>query len=229
MKKIIIILCLFFAVTVLHARAIHEDYREADERAKISYAFGMAIATNFSLGSMGIEFDYAAFAEGLRATVENEETQFTEQEALELIEAALHSAMEARAAVNRQQEEEFLAANARRSGVRTTDSGLQYEILRAGRGERPNDDSVVRVIYTGTFIDGSLFDSSSERDGSYIPLDMVIPGWAEGLMLMDLGSQYKLFIPSELAYGSEGIQGIIPPHSTLIFTVELMEIINEDD
>jgi len=228
MKKIILFLCLFFTVLTLHARAIQEDYRKADEKARISYAFGMVIGSNFNLGQMGIEFDYAAFAEGLRVILEDEETQFTETEAMELIEVALQTAMENRSAKNRQMEVEFLIENSKRSGVVTTNSGLQYEILKTGTGDKPNENSVVRVIYSGTFIDGSMFDSSAEKDGSFIPLEMVIPGWAEGLLLMNLGSQYRLYIPSELAYGNEGIQGIIPPYSTLIFTVELMEIINED-
>jgi len=229
MKKLTVFLCLFFAVLTLQARAIQEDYRQAEEKAKVSYAFGMAIGSNFNLSAMGIEIDYAAFTEGLRAMIEDKETQFSEQEAMEIIETALQAAVENRANQNRLTEQDFMINNMRRPGIQVTESGLQYEIITAGRGEKPQPESVVRVKYIGTFIDGTLFDSSSEENGAYIPLDLVITGWAEGLMLMSPGSQYRLFIPSDLAYGSEGIHGVIPPHSTLIFTVELLEIVNSED
>ena len=229
MKKLTIFLCLFFAVLVLHARAIHDDYREAEEKARISYAFGMAVGSNFDLGSMGIELDYAAFADGFRAMNEDIEPQFSEQEAMELIEIALQAAMEKKSVQNRQSEEDFLNANAQRPEVRVTQTGLQYEIIRNADGEKPKADSVVKVHYTGTFTDGSPFDSSVEDEGAYIPLEFVFSGWTEGLMLMSVGSQYRLFIPSYLAYGVDGIQGIIPPYSTLIFTVELLEIVSQED
>jgi len=229
MKKLTIFLCLFFLALAIHAKAIQEDYREAEERAKVSYAFGMAIGSNFNLSSMGIEFDYDAFSDGLRAMVEPDiQPQFSEQEAMELIETALQDAAEKRSAQNMVLEKEFLAANSRRPDIKITESGLQYEIIKDASGEKPNEDSTVRVIYTGTFIDGNPFDSSTEATGSLIPLDMVIPGWTEGLMLMSVGSHYRFYIPSELAYGSDGIQGVIPPYSTLIFTVTLLEIVNSD-
>jgi FKBP-type peptidyl-prolyl cis-trans isomerase len=226
MKKFIVFLCLFFMVLTLHAKAVRENYREAEERARVSYAFGMAIGSNFDLSSMGIEFDYPAFTEGLRAMIEDTETQFSEQEAMEIIELALQRAMENRAMQNSLLEREFFANNMLRPGVRVTESGLQYEILAQTEGEKPNPDSIVRVNYVGTFIDGRPFDSSTEEGGTHIPLEFVILGWTEGLLMMSPGSQYRLFIPSELAYGSEGIHGVIPPFSPLIFTVELLEIMN---
>ena len=228
MKKLIVFMCLFFVVFAIHARAIQEDIRNAEDKARVSYAFGMAIGSNFNLNSMGIEFNYDAFADGIRATVQGN-PQFSEQEAIEIIEIALQNAMERRAAQNRNAEEEFLIMNSLRPEVIVTDSGLQYIVFVETEGDKPDSDSVVRVHYTGTFADGSPFDMSVEEDGAYIPLELVIPGWTEGLMLMSVGSQYQLYIPSRLAYGSDGIQGIIPPFSTLIFTVELLEIVNSDD
>jgi len=228
MKKAIVFLCLFFAVLALHAKAIQEDYRNAEDRARVSYAFGMAIGMNFDMGSMGIDFDYTAFSDGLKAVVEGKETMFSEEEAREIIQAALQNAFEKEAAANHRAEEEFLFLNSQKPGIKTTASGLQYEIIEEKFGDKPTIDSVVRVNYTGTFIDNKPFDSSKEEGGAYIPLEMVIPGWSEGLMLMSPGSIYRFFIPSKLAYGKDGIQGIIPPYSTLIFSVELLEIINED-
>jgi len=228
MRKITVFLCLFFAVMMLHAKAIHEDYRNAEEKARVSYAFGMAIGSNFDMASLGIEFDYAAFAEGLKAIIEGGQTQFSEQEAMEIIETALQNAMDKTAAVNQLAEEAFLITNSQKPNIQVTPSGLQYEIIEEADGEKPSTSSVVRVNYTGTFIDGNPFDSSTEDGGAYIPLELVITGWTEGLLLMSEGSIYRFYIPSDLAYGKDGIHGIIPPYSTLIFTVELLEIINDD-
>ncbi|MCL2210421.1 MAG: FKBP-type peptidyl-prolyl cis-trans isomerase [Treponema sp.] len=230
MKKAIVFLCLFFAVLALHAKAIQEDYRNAEDMARVSYAFGMAIGMNFDMGSMGIDFDYTAFSSGLKAVVEGKETMFSEEEAREIIQAALQNAFEKEAAVNQKAEEEFLFLNSQKSNIKVTASGLQYEVIEEKIGDKPTIDSVVRVNYTGTFIDNKPFDSSKEEGGAYIPLEMVIPGWSEGLMLMSPGSIYRFYIPSNLAYGKDGIQGIIPPYATLIFSVELLGIIeNEND
>jgi FKBP-type peptidyl-prolyl cis-trans isomerase len=229
MKKLIIFSCLFFAVLMLHAKAIQEDYKNSDEKARLSYAFGMVIGSNLGLDQMDIEFDYNALADGLRAIIENTQTMLSEQEAMEIIEAALYNAEEKQSSLSRAKEEEFFAANGQREEVQTTVNGLQYEIIQNAEGEKPNIESVVRVNYTGTFIDGRPFDSSTEESGAYIPLEHVISGWSEGLMLMSPGSIYRLFIPSDLAYGKDGIQGVIPPYSTLIFTVELLEIIDDPD
>jgi len=227
MKKLVIFLCLFFTVLMLHAKAIHEDYRNADEKARLGYAFGMIIGSNLGLAQTDIEFDYDAFTEGFKAISEGNQTLFSEQEAMELIEAALYNAEEKQNSRSRQIENEYLTANAKREEVRTTSSGLQYEIIKNTEGEKPGPSSVVRVNYTGTFTDGRSFDRSTEEGGAYIPLENVISGWTEGLMLMSPGSIYRLYIPSGLAYGKDGIQGVIPPYSTLIFTVELLEIIDE--
>jgi len=230
MKKIFIFICLFLSVLALHAKAIQEDYRNAEEKARLSYAIGMIVASNFNLGTLGLEYDYNAFTEGLKVTIENGETQFSLQEAMEIVETAYYNAMEKAAEENRQREEEFLAANIQRPEVQVTSSGLQYEVLEEADGEKPASNSIVAVNYEGTFIDGTLFERS-EDEGANIPLEMVIqviPGWTEGLMLMSVGSKYRIYIPSSLAYGRNGVQSVIPPYSTLIFTVELLEIINLD-
>jgi len=226
MKKLIVFLCLFLSVVVLYARGIQDDYRNAEEKARVSYAFGMIMGAN--VGTAPIDIDYTAFAEGMRAAIDDSvEPQLSEQEAMEIVETAIHRAMERVGESNRALEDEFLLVNSRRTGVRVTNSGLQYEIIDDTDGPKPSETSVVRVNYTGTFIDGTPFDSSIEEGGAYIPLELVIPGWTEGLMLMSPGSIYRFFIPSNLAYGREGIPGAIPPNSTLIFLVELLEIFND--
>lgn len=125
----------------------------------------------------------------------------------------------------KEQGEAFLRENAQRSSVITTQSGLQYEIIHHGKGKKPTINSTVKVHYEGTLIDGSVFDSSFQRGEPIdFPLNAVIKGWQEGLQLMPVGSKYILYIPYQLGYGDQAAGSVIPPYSTLIFTVELLEV-----
>ena len=120
--------------------------------------------------------------------------------------------------------EDFLAENTKKEGVITTESGLQYEVIKMGDGKKPTANDNVKVHYHGTFIDGTVFDSSVERGEPIVfGLNQVISGWTEALQLMPVGSKFKLYIPSDLAYGAQQA-GQIPPYSTLIFEVELLGI-----
>jgi FKBP-type peptidyl-prolyl cis-trans isomerase FklB len=124
------------------------------------------------------------------------------------------------------QNEEFLVKNKEKSGVSITSSGLQYEVIKMGTGPKPTQNSTVKVHYTGTLIDGTEFDSSVKRkEPAQFPVSGVIPGWTEALQLMPVGSKFKLFIPQNLAYGANQAGDIIKPFSTLIFEVELLEIV----
>lgn len=119
----------------------------------------------------------------------------------------------------------FLAENAKKAGVKTTESGLQYQISQEGTGKTPAANSVVKVHYTGKLVDGTVFDSSVERgEPIEFPLNQVIPGWTEGLQLMKEGGKATLYIPSHLGYGPQGVPGTIPANSTLIFDVELLQV-----
>ena len=227
MKKLFAFLFLALTASLLFAGAIQEDNKRAEEKARMSYAFGMAIGSNFS--SMDLQFDYDAFVLGMRDFIEGGNTWFTEMEAIEIVENAMQEAYDRSIDRYRVEEEFFLTVNRGRSAVSTTMTGLQYEPIVKTEGEKPGPTSLVRVNYEGAFRDGSLFDSSyGEPNGVMIPLERVIPGWTEGIMLMSPGSTYKLYIPSSLAYGKDGLYQIIPPYSTLIFTVELLEIVEMD-
>ena len=119
----------------------------------------------------------------------------------------------------------FLAENAKKPGVTTTASGLQYKVLQQGTGQKPSKQSEVEVHYKGTLIDGTVFDSSYDRGESIaFFLTQVIPGWSEGVQLMPVGSKYEFYIPFELAYGPKGVPGAIPAYATLIFQVELLKV-----
>jgi FKBP-type peptidyl-prolyl cis-trans isomerase FkpA len=189
----------------------------------VSYAFGLVLGSD--LKQTGLQFDYDAFVRGFQDSIESQETRLSNEEAMVLIQGAFSAAVAQRAEENRQQENVFLAENSRKNGVQTTSSGLQYEVLTEGTGPHPGAADTVEVHYEGTLIDGTVFDSSYERnEPAEIPLNQVIPGWAEGIQLMSQGSVYRLFIPSALAYGEQGAGNIIPPNSTIIFKVELLSI-----
>jgi len=207
------------------AAGISEEARQGNEKAEMSYAFGMITAAEFFLG-IGIDLNYDAFLRGFRGVLENQETRHTMDEALDLIQAAFAAAEAAIWEQNLLEGEAFLAENAQRPGVITTPSGLQIEMLVEGSGDMPDITDVVLVHYHGTTIDGTVFDSTLERGVPIeIPLDRVIPGWAEGLRMMREGGKAVLFLPPHLAYGSQGAGGIIGPNSTIIFEVELLSIV----
>jgi len=216
-------LCLFLAALAVQANGIREDVDFTGEKARASYAFGMTVGGD--LKQAGLEMDYTAFMEGLRSAMEQRQTVMDRDEALEIVQNAFESSMRKQSVELQAKEEAFLAENASQPGISVTGSGLQYLVLEEGNGPKPTMNNIVRVHYEGALTNGTVFDSSYERDEpEEIPLNMVIPGWAEGIMLMNVGSKYRIYIPSSMAYGERGAGQIIPPFSTLIFTVELLDI-----
>jgi FKBP-type peptidyl-prolyl cis-trans isomerase FkpA len=188
-----------------------------------SYALGIDFGTNF--GSSGIQFDYKSFIQGLGDVLEGKKTKITPEEAAEKVQTAYLALMNKQTEPFRQIEALFLEENAKKEGVKVTDSGLQYEVISEGTGARPQPTDTVKVNYEGTLTNGNVFDSSYSRgEPVEFPLNQVIPGWTEGIQLMSEGSNYRFYIPSGLAYGDNGISGVIPPFSTLIFEVELISI-----
>ena len=223
MKHFAFFLCLLIPAMTINAKAIQEEAGAAEEKAKISYAIGMTVGGQ--LRQAGLELDYGAFSEGLKAAMENGETLLEREEAFEIVQDAFENALAKQAAEARVKEEVFLEFNAARSDVQVTESGLQYTVLEEGEGPKPSANDTVIVHYEGALIDGTVFDSSySQEQPEEIPLYMVIPGWTEGILLMNVGSKYRIFIPSHLAYGERGAGQIIPPYSTLIFTIDLLGI-----
>ncbi|MDR3335982.1 MAG: FKBP-type peptidyl-prolyl cis-trans isomerase [Treponema sp.] len=196
---------------------------EAGANADASYAIGMLMSGQIK--STGIVLDYDEFLKGVKDTMENQERRLDEAEAQSIVQTAFKEAQIRMVEENRQKEEQFFAENKQKSGITTTPSGLQYEIITKGTGSTPATTDVVRVHYEGSLLDGTVFDSSYTRgEPAEFPLDAVIPGWTEGLTLMPVGSTYTLYIPSNLGYGEQGAGGVIPPNSTLIFKVELLSI-----
>jgi FKBP-type peptidyl-prolyl cis-trans isomerase len=196
------------------------------EKTDLSYAYGLIIGSD--LKSTGLEFDYDAISRGLRDAIEGLNPRLTLEDAVALVQQNYMDIVARQTEENRQKEARFFEENGKRAGVRATESGLQYEVIYAAGREKPNLQSVVRVNYEGTFTDGTVFDSSYERgEPENIPLEMVIPGWSEGVCLMGEGDIYTLYIPSRLGYGENGAQ-TIPPYTPLIFRVELLEILDTE-
>lgn len=208
-----------------------------NEEARHAYALGTVLGREVQgnleyLAESGIVLDneivIAALADVLRDNTRLTDDE-VQDEIMALLELSQNLAEQERSSTSQRNLEEGLAyqaENAAREGVVVTESGLQYEVLREGSGARPGPTDTVTVHYEGRLIDGSVFDSSYERDETIaFPLNRVIPGWSEGVQLMNVGSQYRFVIPAELAYGSDERPGSpIPPNATLVFDVELLEI-----
>jgi len=200
---------------------------------KVSYAVGMDIGN--SLMNRRAEIDLEFLFQGIEDIFEGKETLLTTEEAsLVKKEYAEQMRKERAQKINELKETNkaegavFLEENGKKEGVVTTESGLQYMVITEGNGPKPKDTDKVSVHYVGTLIDGTEFDNSRKRDQpSRFPLKGVIRGWSEGLQLLPVGSPYRLFIPSDLAYGERGAGQKIGPNATLIFEVELLEILEE--
>lgn len=231
MKKILL------TAAVMAAMSSASAYELKNEAERVGYTIGAEMGATVQ-GFMGDDasesIDFNALIVGLRDAYEQNELSLSPEE----METAMNNFAEKRIEEmqNHQEKlktenlkagEEFLAANAKKEGVVTTDSGLQYLVVEEGEGRKPSVDSEVKVDYEGRLIDGTVFDSSIERgEPVTFYVGEVISGWAEALQLMPVGSKYRLFIPAELAYGEADL-GDIPPNSTLIFDVTLLEIVDE--
>ncbi|HOH70569.1 MAG TPA: FKBP-type peptidyl-prolyl cis-trans isomerase [Paludibacteraceae bacterium] len=195
---------------------------------KLSYALGLSFGQSLRQNRIqGI--DYESFAKGVEAMCEGKMPEISVQEAQKLLDAYFSEIESKQQAAGKEQKsagEKFLAENAKKAGVITTASGLQYEILKEGRGQKPTATDKVKVHYHGTLLDGTVFDSSVKRNTpASFGVNQVIKGWVEALQLMPVGSKWKLYIPQELAYGAHGAGETIRPYSALIFEVELLEIL----
>jgi FKBP-type peptidyl-prolyl cis-trans isomerase FkpA/FKBP-type peptidyl-prolyl cis-trans isomerase FklB len=201
------------------------------EKDRNSYMVGMALARQFE--PMKDDIDVDVVVKAMKTTLAGEKTLLTNEQAQAIGEKFQQQLQQQQvqkmadaARDNATKGEQFLAANAKKPGVQSTASGLEYQVLAAGKGPKPKDTDVVRVNYRGTLLDGTVFDDSAQHGGAAtIPLTQVVPGWREGIALMPVGSKYRFWIPAKLGYGEAGTPGgPIPPNATLVFEVELLGI-----
>ncbi len=217
--------------TTIVAVAVAQDTAPAPkmDKDKFSYALGMNFGENFR--KQGLDLDPAVFSKAFAEAFNNGKTEMSEQDMQTLLTAAAQEIRKKQAAVQAEkgaqaqtEGDKFLAENKTKDGVIALPSGLQYKILKPGTGEKPTLEDTVICNYKGTLIDGTVFDASEKHGGpATFPVKGVIAGWTEALQLMPVGSKWQLFVPSSLAYGPQGPQGI-GPNATLIFEVELVSI-----
>lgn len=192
---------------------------------KISYALGVSLGNNLKNSGFS-QIDTQRLTDGIRHVIKGEPLDMSLNEAQKIVNEYLQQLQKQTFENNIREGKEFLTNNAKRPGVKTTASGLQYEVLIRGNGAIPKASDTVKVHYHGTLISGKVFDSSVQRgEPATFGVTQVIQGWVEALQLMSTGSKWKLYIPSELAYGERGAGQLIGPHTCLIFEVELLDIL----
>lgn len=227
MKKVLVVLLLVavFAMPAIAAEQL------STEQERLGYAIGMNIGMNMK--QQQVDVDPAQVAAGLISALKGEETVLSQEEMGQILteyqqkmQMKQMAQMAEDASKNEKLGKEYLADNAKKDGVVTLESGLQYQVLSEGKGATPSAESKVEVHYRGTLIDGTEFDSSYSRGTpASFPVNGVIAGWTEALQLMKEGDKWQLVIPSQLAYAERGAPPVIPPNATLIFEVELLKVL----
>ena len=222
-------------MTALSAPLVAQEIDLESSEARAGYSIGVNIGMNLDSQGIASNVDVQALLAGIRDGLSGDLKLTQEEVVMAIQELSSRLESQAQEAIAQQAEEgrRFLSENATREGVNTTESGLQYLVLEEGDDESapsPEAEDTVNVHYHGTLVDGTVFDSSVERGQPIsFPLGGVIPGWTEGLQLMQVGDKFRFFVPAELAYGEGGAGAMIPPNATLIFDVELLGIEGEGD
>ncbi|HYA89723.1 MAG TPA: FKBP-type peptidyl-prolyl cis-trans isomerase [archaeon] len=228
MKRQLTLLLGLILLTLPAATGDTPEFKTSKE--KFSYALGMEVGGGFR--KQALDLDLQTLSKGIADAFSGAKTLLTEDEMRDVLKAAQKELQEKQAALraekalaNQKEGEAFLAANKTKEGVVTLPDGLQYKILKAGTGKKPDADDTVTCNYRGTFIDGTEFDSSAKHNGpATFSIKGVIKGWAEALQLMPAGSTWQLYVPPQLAYSEHGAGNVIPPNSTLIFDIELLSV-----
>ena len=228
MKTPMTLLCLCMCTTTGFAKTVTNS---SSLNEQVGYSFGYLMGRSNAESVKDLDLD--AFILGLKTAAQGGKSALTDEEMARVLtqhkkqsDAKQLIELKKKADANAKIGAEFLAANAKKQGVQTTQSGLQYQILKPGTGPSPKANSIVKVNYEGRLIDGTVFDSSIARNQTAeFQVSQVIQGWTEGLQLMKEGAEYRFFIPAQLGYGQIGSGDVIEPNSTLIFDIELIEIL----
>lgn len=201
------------------------EIKKTDESDKISYSAGVIMGQ--SLKDIGFdEIQYDDYVEGMKSVFNDSEPKITKKRAIEIFQNYVVLLQEDLKDKNAELGQAFLEKNAKKPGIISLPNGMQYEVLQDGKGEIPTENSIVKVIYEGALIDKTIFDSTQDTGAIELQVSKTILGWQDALQMMPVGSRWKLFIPHHLAYGEFGAQPMIQPNSTLIFLIELLEIVD---
>lgn len=223
-------LAMLASVSVLASVSCKQNKEPKTSKEKVSYAIGQQIGRGIKMQEVDVDLDM--MKQSIQEVIDGKESRMKPEEMQQAMMEMQQEKMEKRkkaAEENVEKGAKFLDENKAKDGVKTTESGLQYIVVKEGTGAIPTKDDTVKVHYVGKLIDGTEFDSSVKRGTpAEFPVSGVIPGWTEALLLMKEGGKRQLFIPSDLAYGATGRPGI-PPNSVLVFDVELLEIVKNDD
>ena len=224
MNQTVQLLIVSFSIVLSSCSNNATDKTPETEMEKVSYSLGVNVATGVK--AQGLDtIDANAVAKAFKDVFEGNDLDISEEESMEVLQAYFGKLQAAAQEKAGKEGETYLAKNAEKEGVITTESGLQYEVLTEGKGEKPTAADQVTVHYHGMLTDGTVFDSSVDRgEPAKFGVTQVIPGWVEALQLMSVGDKWKLTIPADLAYGDQGAGGMIGPGSTLVFQVELLGI-----
>lgn len=227
MKKSIVLIS-FISMAILFASCgKNEENKEvklANNRDSLSYSFGVNIGSSMKQEGIDTIINLDIFTAGFNAVITNNNPALTSEQAMAVLQSYFKNLQEKEFEKGKADGDKFLAENAKKEGVITLPSGLQYKVLTMGKGPKPTLESKVKTNYTGKLVDGKVFDSSEGKEPIVFPLNGVILGWQEGIQLMPVGSKFEFYIPWNLAYGEKGYPPTIPPYSTLVFEVELINI-----
>ncbi len=207
-----------------------EEFVLTNTKDSASYALGIIQGKRFRENGADTLFNLGILHRAMMVAMRGDSVKMADDEMMAIINMYVAGEQAKRAEANRKAGEKFLAENKTKPGVKVTPSGLQYQVIKEGNGVKPKATDVVQVHYTGTLMNGKTFDSSYERnEPAEFPVNGVISGWTEGLQLMSEGAKYKLFIPSELGYGEQGVPSAgIDPGAVLLFEVELLKIVKKE-
>lgn len=234
MNKHIIIAILLTIPFCCYAKSNKKDKKKVEPQIALatkadtaSYALGIAIGSQMLKNLEKENYDKGIYAKAFCDAIFGNPTIMTPDQADKYMRRYVKELQEQAIEASKEEEQAFLAENKKRDGVITTESGLQYQVIKMGDGKKPTPENTVKVNYEGFLSNGTKFDSSIDRgEPTSFRLNGVIKGWTEGLQLMPVGSKFTFYIPSELGYGAYGAGNKVPPYSTLIFEVELLEIVD---
>ncbi|REJ82535.1 MAG: FKBP-type peptidyl-prolyl cis-trans isomerase [Bacteroidetes bacterium] len=225
-NKVLLLAACFSLATLFSCNGQKGKTQVSLKNAADSVAYGIGVSIGSNMKKDGLDsLNLDVMKAGIHAALKGDSLLLTGMQAQDVIQEYLTQKQSQKSARNKESGQKFLEENKKKSGVITLPSGLQYMVITDGKGPKPSETDTVETHYHGTLIDGTVFDSSVERgEPVEFPVNAVIPGWTEALQLMNVGSKWKLFIPSDLAYGDRQAGPDIMPHSALVFEVELISI-----